>query len=123
MKRFFLAFALVSAMASALVACGGDSKSSGSTGTSTTSGAGGGTCGSMGSEACVSCQMSKCADAYTMADSACADVFSCVCACTAGDTACQQGCQSKATSDCSTALTSLAACELQNCLTDCASTP
>ncbi len=117
MKKFFAVLTVVASMAAMMIGCG-DSKSSSGSGSG---GGGGGTgdCAAKGSAACISCQETKCSDAYNASESSCGDYYTCACACAASDTACQQGCQSKADATCAQDLSTLAGCLLQNCLSDC----
>jgi hypothetical protein len=80
----------------------------------------GGTCQPPGvSAACTACLASSCASQSGAAQSACAAVVSCYCACDLGDARCVQSCGSGATSSCVSGACALAACATESCSSEC----
>ena len=72
-----------------------------------------------GTTACTSCLASKCASQSGAAQSACAAVVSCYCACQLGDATCVKACGSGVTSSCVSGACALADCAAQSCTTEC----
>jgi len=78
-----------------------------------------GTCEPPVSAACTACLSSHCGSPSGSAQSACAPVISCYCACQLGDACCVQACGPDVTSSCVSSAAALAACATQSCASEC----